>query len=102
MPKRPETYRSHPLRGRVNGRTPRGRRIRRLFAGYIKGLDPNDPIAQSSALAAAELATTSEDVRGRVMAGELELSDTLVGVQQPPRSSRAQTFDAGGACARGR
>ena len=80
MPKRPETYRSHPLRGRVNGRTPRGRRIRRLFAGYIKGLDPNDPIAQSSALAAAELATTSEDVRGRVMAGELELSDTLVRV----------------------
>jgi hypothetical protein len=80
MPKRSETYRSHPLRGRVNGRTPRGRRIRRLFAGYMKGLDPGDVVSQSSALAAAELAATSEDVRSRVMAGELELSDTLVRV----------------------
>jgi hypothetical protein len=80
MPKRSETYRSHPLRGRVNGRTPRGRRIRRLFTGYMKGLDPNDVVATSSALRAAELATTSEDVRSRVMAGELELSDTLVRV----------------------
>jgi len=76
----PKSYRHHPLRGRVNGNTPRGRRIRRLYAGYMKGLDPNDPIARSSALAAAELATTSEDVRSRVMAGELELSDTLVRV----------------------
>jgi hypothetical protein len=36
--------------------------------------------AQSSALRAAELAATSEDVRSRVMTGELELSDTLVRV----------------------
>jgi hypothetical protein len=32
----------------------------------MKGLDPGDVVAQSSALRAAELAATSEDVRSRV------------------------------------
>jgi hypothetical protein len=58
-----------PLRKRVDGRTPRGRRIRDLFRAYSTAMGaPSDPGTQAAILAAAELVVAAECARAKVLA----------------------------------
>jgi hypothetical protein len=57
-----------PLRGRADGRTPQGRRIRDLFRAFSSGMgSPSDPATQAAILAAAELVVAAERARAKVL-----------------------------------
>jgi hypothetical protein len=49
----------------------RRRRIRDLFAGYMTKLPAGDVLAEGAALRAAELVAAAEDMRARLVAGDL-------------------------------
>jgi hypothetical protein len=69
---------SDPVRHRVNGRTRAGRRIRDLYFGYLDRMGgPADPIAQSHALAAAELVAALADVRLAAANGSANLDAVI-------------------------
>src|SRR5260370_1034004 len=95
MPKGPENYRSHPLRGRVNGRTPRGRRFRALYRSFMTKLPDDDANASATALRAAELTIIAEDLRARIVAGEVALDDQLVRIENRPAGGRSDRGVAG-------
>jgi hypothetical protein len=90
MPKGPENYRSHPLRGRVNGRTPRGRRFRALYRSFMTKLPDDDANASATALRAAELTIIAEDLRARIVAGEVALDDQLVRIENLAARARRE------------
>jgi hypothetical protein len=48
---------------------------------FMAKLDPDDPIAAAAALRAAELTATAEDIRERITAGDFELAEQLVRVE---------------------
>jgi hypothetical protein len=81
---------SDPIRARHKATTSRGLRVRDLFRAFMAKLDPDDLIAQSSALRAAELTVTAEDIRGRITDGDFNLAEQLVRVENMvERATRA-------------
>jgi hypothetical protein len=71
----------HPLVARTDGHTKQGKRIRDLYRAYMTRIgNPDDPIAQSAALTAAELTFAAEACRAKVLAdaGDAALADALV------------------------
>lgn len=61
-----------PLAGRASARTPRGRRIRDLFRGFLARLGTDaDVITQSHCLRVAELIAIAEELRTRATGEEL-------------------------------
>jgi hypothetical protein len=72
---------TQPMAARTDGHGKAGKRIRDLFTAYMAGIgDPDDPIAQSAELTAAELTFAAEACRARVLAdaGDAALADALV------------------------
>lgn len=68
-----------PLRGRVNGNTSAGRRVRDLYRGLMAAIgNPGDTIMQAKVLHAAELAVAVEAQRLRAARGEDVNLDALV------------------------
>jgi hypothetical protein len=90
MPKGPENYRSNPLRGRVNGRTPRGRRFRALYRSFMTKLPDDDANAQATALRAAELTIIAEDLRARIVAGKVAPDAELVRIENLAARARRE------------
>jgi hypothetical protein len=84
--------RLHPLHGRVNGNTPRGRRVRALYASFMTKLPDDDANAQATALRAAELSIIAEDVRAKVLACEPDgkLAGELVRVENLAARARRE------------
>ena len=64
------------LTARAPRRTAQGRRIRCLFAGFIAKLDADDPLHQARALRAAELLVASEEMTGRLLAGDVSVEES--------------------------
>ena len=84
--------RLHPLYGRVNGNTPRGRRVRALYASFMTKLPDDDANAQATALRAAELGIIAEDVRATVLACEpdAKLAGELVRIENLAARARRE------------
>ena len=88
-PRRSRTT-NDPIKARHKATTSRGLRVRDLFRAFMAKLDPDDLIAQSSALRAAELTVTAEDIRGRITDGDFDLAEQLVRVENMvERATRA-------------
>jgi hypothetical protein len=89
---RRDNARLHPLHGRVNGNTPRGRRVRALYRSFMTKLPDDDANAQATALRAAELTIIAEDVRATVLACELDakLAGELVRVENLAARARRE------------
>jgi hypothetical protein len=90
--KRPRRSRvtSDPIRARHKATTSRGLRVRDLFRAFMAKLDADDVVAQAAALRAAELTVTAEDIRGRITAGDFDLAEQLVRVENMvERATRA-------------
>jgi hypothetical protein len=64
------------LAARAPRKTPQGRRIRTLFRGFIAKFDVNDPLHQARALRAAELLVASEEMTGRLLAGDVSVEES--------------------------
>jgi hypothetical protein len=64
---------NHPTAPRKANRSAhsRRRRVRDLFAGYMAKLPAGDVLAEAAALRAAELVSAAEDMRARLVAGDL-------------------------------
>jgi hypothetical protein len=70
-----------PLEVRANGNTRMGRRIRDLYCEHLARLgDPDDVLAQTAAIEAAELQVAVENARTKVLAdaGNVDLTNALV------------------------
>jgi hypothetical protein len=79
-PRRSRTT-NDPIKARHKATTSRGLRVRDLFRSFMTRLDPSDVVAQAAALRAAELTATAEDIRERITAGDFELAEQLVRVE---------------------
>ncbi len=55
------------LDSRASLQKPQGRRLRTLFRSFLADLEPNNPIHQAGALAAAEMTIAAEDARARLL-----------------------------------
>jgi hypothetical protein len=74
---------TQPMAARTDGHGKAGKRIRDLYRAYMTRIgNPDDPIAQSAALTAAELTFAAEACRAKVLAdaGDAALADALVRV----------------------
>jgi hypothetical protein len=70
---------NQPLRGRANGNTVVGRRVRDLYRAFLVRMGhPTDAISQASALNAAELAVAVELARLSAARGEAVDVDQLI------------------------
>lgn len=69
--------------GRPRGRShaTRAQRVRRLYAGYLSKLDKGDIISRAAARRAAELTEIAEDIRTKIMAGDISLGGELVRIE---------------------
>jgi hypothetical protein len=70
-----------PLAARANGNTKQGRRISDLYREHLARLgDPDDVLAQTAAIEAAELQVAVENARTKVLAdaGNVDLTNALV------------------------
>jgi hypothetical protein len=69
---------NRPLKGRVNRRTAKGRRIADVYHAYLAALgNPTDAIMQANVLTAAELKVAAEEARKRLLDGNGD-ADALV------------------------
>jgi hypothetical protein len=70
-----------PIRARHKATTSRGLRVRDLFRAFMAKLDASDVVAQAAALRAAELTATAEDIRSRITAGDFDLAEQCVRIE---------------------
>jgi hypothetical protein len=72
--------------GRLDGRSPTGKRVRDLFQAVMARLNqPADVIVQADALAWAELKSASEVARARLLEGDTKSSNEIVRLENLTR-----------------
>jgi hypothetical protein len=100
----PDGFRSAVTRspaGRLDGRSPTGRRIRDLYAALLVRLNqPADIVVQSDVLALAELKTMAEAARLRVLEGRDQNTNGLVRLENLVRRAEARVGLEPGAAAK--
>jgi len=79
------------LADRAPWKAAQGRRIRKLYHGFIANLTADDPLHQAAALRAAELAVATEDARARLLAlpGDQPAEEAVVRLEKTARRAAA-------------
>ena len=78
------------MRGRIDGNTPQGRRVRRRWRQYLAELaNPDAALQRAFAADCAELAIAIEDLQGRQVTGE-NVADDLVRLRNELRRAEGK------------
>jgi hypothetical protein len=78
------------LTARAPRRTAQGRRVRSLFRAFMTKLTPGDPLHQAAAMRAAELIVASEDMRARLLAGDIAAEEAVTRLENAARRAQQE------------
>jgi hypothetical protein len=78
------------LTARAPRRTTQGRRVRSLFNAFMAKLTAGDPLHQAAAMRAAELVVASEEMRARLLAGDVTAEERAVRLENAARRAQQE------------
>lgn len=78
------------LTARAPRRTPQGRRTRCLFNAFMAKLTPGDPLHQAAAMRAAELVVASEQMRSRLLSGDVTTEEAVTRLENAARRAQQE------------